>query len=93
MKNNLIKHNFSFSTAGEMHGRHTRYNDQLYVSNPFTRQATSGGLLVDAMTEFNNLDGETRSTTSLVDFKRRLKTRLITNDDSFELISPYLYLN
>lgn len=81
-----MNHNFSLSTNVEFHGRANRRANLIHLSDEHP-------ILNDMLLKYNQLNEETRNMHDLTKFKKMIKLNLMTFDEDFSPISPYIILN
>lgn len=86
MLNGFMNHNFVFTTNAEVHGRINRRANHIHISNLHP-------ILNDMLIEYNQLDQIIKSVLNVKDFKQKINVNLMTFNENFNPISPYVMLN
>lgn len=84
--NNNINHNFELMTNSHFHGRMTRRSDLIHLSDNYY-------FLNDMIAKYNESDDDIRCISNLRKFKMRTSFYLISVDEDFFPVSPYVVCN
>lgn len=93
-----VKHNFAITYNGTVHEHRTRQMNNIYTRNPFTlanrrSKDSSNAALMTVISEFNDLDNETRQLRSVKSFRQSLRIIVMGQSLKFNFLSPYLHIN
>ena len=93
----LTKHNIRFSTNADIHGRTTRRGSRIHIFNMTSTITTicnsSNAALTTGINDYNSVDSNIRHLTCLKTFKAKVKLKIMDNSESFNVISPYYFIN
>lgn len=96
MKQHRIKHNFTFSSNQDVHGRATRNGMDIHLFNPWSKRNVAdenvSTALLNAVNDFNFFNKQLSGINSIKTYKDKLKI-LVLQRQGKSVISPYFFNN
>lgn len=95
MMRQRVKHNFTFRTNLDVHGRVTRNGSDIHVFNPWSNKSIAEKtprILLNAMVDYNYFHRQLTDVNCIKTYKDKLRILVLKRND-MPVISPYLYVN
>lgn len=96
MMQSKLKHNFTFSSNQDVHGRITRNCMDIHLFNPWSRRndcdESVSTALLNAVNDYNFYNKRLHGIIGFKTYKDKLKTLVLQRNDK-PVISPFLYVN